>query len=94
MQVSEFADIILASVNVDESPAAIFENLTDMIAVDACVAVNLTIGARELFAVPMHDGGILIVHEPSLAADSDLRDALVEITVKDGFIAVNKEHLL
>jgi hypothetical protein len=59
---------------------------------DTCIAVNLTIAARDLFAVPLLDGGVLVIHEPALS-DLGLRDAFAEITVKDSFRLVGKEYL-
>lgn len=95
MQVSEFAEIIMASLDPEESPAGFIANHTDLEPVEACNALNLSLAARELFVVPAEGSGdLLIIHEPSLKADPQLRNTLVGITVKDGFKLVNKEHLL
>lgn len=94
MQASEFAEVILAMVDVSESPAAIFENQLDVTPVAACIALNVTLAARDLFAVPMDDGALVIIHEASFKENKDLREALLGITVKDGFDAVNKGYLL
>lgn len=93
MQVSEFAEIILATFDGgSEMPAAIYENLLEGFAMDTCMAVNVTLAARYLFAVPLKEGGIIVIDEQALD-DPDLKDALKSIIVEDGLKTVNKEHL-
>lgn len=95
MQVSQFAEIIMASLDPDESPAGIIANHTELENVEACIALNLSLAAKNLFVVPMKEGGdLLIVHEPSFIADAVLKAALLDITVNNGFKLINKEHLL
>lgn len=95
MHVPEFAEIIMASIDPEESPAGIIGNHTELEAVEACIALNLSLAAKNLFVVPMKDSGdLLIIHEPSIVADPELRNTLVGITVNDGFKLIKKEHLL
>lgn len=95
MQVAQFAEIIMASLDPEESPAGIIANHTELESVEACIALNLSLAAKNLFVVPLKDStDLLIVHEPSIVADPELRNTLVGITVNDGFKLVKKEHLL
>jgi hypothetical protein len=95
MHVQQFAEIIMASLDPAESPAGFIANATDLETVEACLQLNLSLAAREMFVVPAEGSGdLLIIHEPSIKADPQLRNTLVSITVKDGFKLVNKEHLL
>lgn len=95
MQVSQFAEIIMASLLPEESPAGIIANHTELESVEACIALNLSLAAKNLFVVPLKDStDLLIVHEPSFVADLELRNALIGITVNDGYKLIKKEHLL
>lgn len=95
MQVAQFAEIIMASLDPEESPAGIIANHTELENVEACIALNLSLAAKNLFVVPLAEGGdLLIVYEPALIADPELKATLLSITVNNGFKLIDKEHLL